>query len=135
MALNRTMVVAIWCGLLAGVTGCSRIPWRFGPELPLKESARTGRPLLVYFFKAFDSDCEQMDHTVFTAKEVQTQVREMIPVRLDAAWSRKQMEQLGVREVPAFVVVSPRGAVLRRNTGPMDIDKFLAFLVVAKLSQ
>jgi hypothetical protein len=76
-----------------------------------------------------------MERTVLRSDEILAQVREMIPVRLDATFARKRAEQLGLRQVPGFVVVAPSGEALRRGSGPMNVDQFLAFLVMARLSQ
>ncbi len=110
------------------------MPWRLGPVLPMKEAAREGRAVLVYYWQPFNNDCRQMDRTVFRSKEVLAQMRGIIPVRLDATFNRKQGERLGLRTVPSFLVLGPGGEVLRGRSGIMDVDQFLAFLTVAKLS-
>lgn len=115
--------------------GCSRVSWRLGLDRAMDVAAREDRLVLVYYAHAFNEDCERMDRTVFRSNDVLTQMRDMIPVRLDATFEKKRAAQLGLRDVPSFVVIAPNGEVLRQGSGPMDVDQFLAFLVMAKLNR
>ena len=121
--------------LLPVCSGCGGINWRLGLEQQMKTAARDGRLVLVYHHEAFNDQCERMERTVFRSPEIVRQTKDMIPVRLDAKFNRKQAARVGLRRVPSFAVLSPSGEILRRGDGPMDVDQFLAFLVVARLSQ
>ena len=120
--------------VLATVAGCSQVTWRVGLGPALKPAERENRLVLVYYWQAFNKDCQRMDRTVFRDKDVAAQIKTMIPVKLDATLERGWGDELGLRGVPSFLVISPSGEYLRRGAGLMDVDQFLAFLVVAKLS-
>ncbi|MFH0983328.1 MAG: thioredoxin family protein [Planctomycetota bacterium] len=135
MTSARRTALWVFTGALAMGGGCSRVPWRLSLDGALKTAVQEDRLVLVYYWRPFNRDCDQMERTVFRSDEVLAQVREMIPVRLDATFARKRGEQLGLRQVPGFVVLAPNGEPLRRRSGPMDMDQFLAFLVMARLSQ
>ena len=131
----RNDVLAVLLVTLAVCSGCNQVHWRAGLDQALKEGERENRLVLVYYWRAFDKDCQRMDAEVFRTEEVLDQVNEMIPVKLDATFSRTRGEQLGLREAPSFIVIAPNGEFLRRSSGVMDVDQFLAFLVVARLSR
>ena len=122
-------------GVIAFCGGCSGVHWRLGLDAAVSKAAREDRLVLVYYWQPFNADCGRMDRTVFRSEEVLAQMQGMIPVKLDATFHGKRGEQLGLREVPSFLVVGPDGAILRRGRGVMDVDQFLAFLVMAGLSR
>ena len=131
----RLAAFSALAGVIALCGGCSRVPWRLGLDASVNKAAREDRLVLVYYWRPFDADCERMGRTVFRSEEVLAQMQGMIPVRLDATFHGKRGAQLGLREVPSFLVVGPDGAILRRGRGVMDVDQFLAFLVMARLSR
>ena len=131
----RFMIVLILAGTVGLCAGCSRVTWRMELDRSLSEAAEDGRLVLVYYWKPFNSDCGRMDRTVFHSKEIAAQMKGIIPVRLDATFHSKLGEQLGMRRIPSFVVIGPKGEVIRRRSGPMDEDQFMAFLVMAKLTR
>jgi len=133
VATSKTALVLVFAATLCG--GCSRVPWRLGLDGPMRVAADEGRLALVYYWQPFNGDCQQMDRTVFRSDEVLAQMKGMMPIKLDASFHRKRAEQLGLLKVPSFLVLSPHGEPVRRRAGPMDVDQFLAFLVMAKLSQ
>ncbi len=135
MSVARLHAGLILACAIALCGGCSRVYWRLGLDRAMDVAASEDRLVLVYYARAFNEDCERMDRTVFRSNEVLTQMKDMIPVRLDATFEKKRAAQLGLREVPSFLVIAPNGEALRRGSGPMDVDQFLAFLVMAKLNR
>ena len=125
--------VLILAGVVSFCGGCSRVRWRLGLDGALRQAAREHRLVLVYYWKPFNADCRLMNRTVLRADEILAQMEGMILVKLDATFHKKQGERLGLREVPSFVVIAPNGRVLRRRSGVMGVDAFLAFLVLARL--
>lgn len=135
MGNARTGVLSFLLVVLPLCSACDQVHWRVSLDQALKKGERENRLVLVYYWQAFDKDCRRMDAEVFGTEEVLDQIKEMIPVKLDATISRTRGEQLGLREVPSFLVIGPSGEFLRRSSGVMDVDQFLAFLVVARLSR
>ncbi len=109
--------------------------WRMSLDHTMKAAARQSRLVLVSYWQPFNKDCSRMDRTVFRSDDVLEQMKNMLSVRMDATFQKKRGAELGFREAPSFMVISPYGEILRRGNGPMDIDQFLAFLVMAKLNQ
>lgn len=126
--------VLILAGVVSFCGGCSRVHWRLGLDGALRQAAREHRLVLVYYWKPFNADCGLMNRTVFQSDRILPHMEGMILVKLDATFHKKRGERLGLREVPSFVVIAPNGRVLRRRSGVMGVDAFLAFLVVARLS-
>ena len=135
MSATRQRAVSIFAGTIALCGGCSGVHWHFSLDCAMDQAAREDRLVLVYYWQPFNPDCGRMDRTVFRTDEVLAQIRGVIPVRLDATLHRKRGEQLGLREVPSFLVMTPQGELLRRRSGAMGVDRFLAFLAVAKLNR
>ncbi|GJM26528.1 MAG: hypothetical protein DHS20C16_29430 [Phycisphaerae bacterium] len=129
--MTRMLVV---CGLLI-LSGCSQIPWR--PDLggALRQASRTNRLVVVSYWSAFDSQCQEMERDVFSLQEVQDSLAETIPVRI-ASWAdRKFAESYGITKVPSFVVLGPDGRVLRILQGYVSEGRFRGMVEAAKLNQ
>jgi hypothetical protein len=135
MATLRSITASVIGLSLAASGGCGRVIWRPDLQRATQEAGRDGRMVLVYLWEAFNPACAELDRTLFRSEEVLVQMRDMIPVRLDAALQRKEARQLGLTAPPSFAVISPDGELLRRTGQPKDVDQFLAFLVLARLSQ
>ena len=117
------------------LSGCSQIPWR--PDLggALRQASRTNRLVVVAYWSAFDSQCQEMDRDVFSIQEVRDSLAETIPVRL-ASWSnRKFAESYGITKVPSFVVLGPDGRLLRILQGYVSEGRFRGMIEAAKLNQ
>ncbi|MCP4589708.1 MAG: hypothetical protein GY842_03095 [bacterium] len=135
-ALRICGVVSVTlASLLATTAGCSRVVWQPALQDPARVAQREGKLVLVYHWQALNEDCARMDRTVFRTREVCEQLKGIVPIRLDATLQRRQAEELGLSVVPAFVVISPTGEIVRYGHGPMDADRFIAFVVMARLSQ
>jgi hypothetical protein len=120
--------------LICCVSGCSGITWRTDVHAALDKAKQEGRMVVVWYWKPFNKECDQMSRTVFKSEDVIKDMQPTIPVRLHARFSRKWGEQHGVNEVPSFLAIGPDGQVLRKRVGVMDTHQFLAFLSLARLS-
>ncbi len=128
----RRLLIA--CCLLM-LTGCSGVRWR--PDLggALRQASRTNRLVVVSYWSAFNSECQEMDRDVFSLPEVKDSLSQTIPVRI-AAWSnRKFAETYGLSKTPAFVVLGPDGRLLRTLQGYVTEGRFRGMIEAARLNQ
>ncbi len=123
------------CGCLLLLAGCSGIPWR--PDLggALRQASRTNRLVVVAYWSAFDSQCQEMERDVFSLAEVRDSLSQTVPVRL-SSWSNKKFaETYGLSKTPSFVLLSPDGRLLRVFQGYMSEGRFRGMLAAARLNQ
>ena len=131
---RRQFVVpmAVW---LVSLSGCSEILWRGDLGGALRQSAKDGRLVMVYYHQFTNEACQKMNRTVFRSQDVFTTMAGTIPVRLDALLHRKWARGLGISRPPAFVMYDPQGQVLRIRQGFMDEAQFRGFIVAGKLNR
>ena len=122
-------------GLLVLMGGCSEIIWRGDLAGAQRQAGRDGRLVVVYYGSFLDHDCQKMDERVFSSFDVIDTMAGTIPVRLEAAWHRRWAEQLGIRQIPSFVIYGSDDRVISIRQGAMNEPQFRAFIVAGKLNQ
>lgn len=120
--------------LIVLLSGCSPIIWRGDLRGAMSQAATENRMVVVWYWKPFNPACDLMERTVFRSEDVVKDMQGVIPVRLHATFSKRWAKQNEITEVPSFLAIGPEGQVLRRRSGPMNTDQFLAFLSLARLS-
>ncbi|MFQ5491019.1 MAG: hypothetical protein ACE5GE_09885 [Phycisphaerae bacterium] len=127
--------VLAFLGLLMPLGGCGEIIWRGDLAGAQRQASRDGRLVVVYYSALLNRDCQIMDSRVFLNGDVIKTLAGTIPVRLEAAWHRRWADQLGIRQIPSFVIYGQDGKAIRIRQGPMDEAQFRAFIVAGKLNR
>ena len=136
------------CAALAQV---SEVPDWFAEsflEFPqdVKEAARDGKRLMLYFWQDGCPSCRRMKETTFADRaSVEETRRHFVPVALnvygerEAQWTdgrtmreKELARELGVRGTPTLLFLDERGAVVVRRVGYLPPERFGATLAEAK---
>lgn len=91
--------------------------WRTDYAAALRESAQTGKPVLIDFSASWCPPCQVMKHEVWPDAQLTQEVeRNFIPLMLDVdvAQSREPAQRYQISSIPQMLVVDSKGAVVRR---------------------
>lgn len=127
----RTAVLGL---ILCAASGCSAPLWR--PDLggAMRLAAQRNQVVIVQLYSPFNADCWRMADEVFTDPDVQNSLRSVIPVRINALWDGGFRRDHGLTVIPSFIAFGPDQTELRRKIGYLDVDQFLAFVELSKLT-
>jgi thiol-disulfide isomerase/thioredoxin len=96
------------------------------------EAKKINKPVFVDVSASWCKPCRMMDRAVFPDDSVRQILQERyIPVRVDGddTTSGKLIrDRYSVRAYPTFLILSPAGGMIRRETGFQARDEFLAWL-------
>ncbi len=96
----------------------------------LKQAQDAKRPILIQFTAPQCVACKRMDETTLADPEVKRRTGQFAAAQLgvehDDAWAL--FFELGLKQTPAFVILSPQGQVRARLEGVQDRGAFLSFL-------
>lgn len=109
-------------------TGCT-IGWETDFERGIQRANQTRRPALVHFYSPLDEACREMENEVFSNQDIQAKLEQYVKVRLDYGWNEELAKELGVFNVPAFLVFRPDGSLAAFRVGKMNTDQFNVFLI------
>jgi thiol-disulfide isomerase/thioredoxin/YHS domain-containing protein len=94
------------------------IAWSEDVEASLQHAAAAGRPVLMEFTADWCVYCKRMEKTTFTDPAVAARVAEkFIAVRVDADKHKDLVSELGIKGLPAILIVSPELQILERISG------------------
>lgn len=87
-----------------------QIDWKPDLESALAEAKKSGRPVLLHFFKADSTACERMAKATFgDAATAAFSAKTFVHARLDVAQAEALALKHGVTEMPYSVLLSPAG--------------------------
>ena len=107
------------------------VQWRLDYGAARREAAAHKRPLVLVFSAESCPWCRQMERTTLRDPEVVGVLnRRSVPVKVaaDDARNGPLVSGLGLRGLPAVVLVAPGGQVLATREGFLDAAGFLALL-------
>ena len=104
------------------------VPWRDDFAAAGDEARRGGKPVFAYFTAVWCGPCQSLKHTTWADKDVETALRDYVPVKVDVDRRPDLAEQYNVRGVPAFFVLGDDGRPLRQADGALPPEAFLAWL-------
>ncbi|MCH8147628.1 MAG: thioredoxin family protein [Planctomycetes bacterium] len=94
----------------------------------LRESSKSGHPVLVAFYMPGCTPCRIMDRTVLSHADVKRTLQDFVPVRLDATVRTDLARRYEVQFTPTFAVVDSHGRLLSKCEGTLTIEEFVQFL-------
>jgi thioredoxin-related protein len=112
-----------------GSVSAQEVQWRHDYAAARKESAATGRPLLLDFGSDNCVWCQRLDASTFRNPKVIALLNEQfIPVKLDGNREEPLTQALNVTGFPTLVLAAPDGRVLGRKDGYLDAAGMTAML-------
>src|ERR1044071_5357491 len=87
--------------LLAGLTGCSGIPWENDYAAGIQRAAQLRRRALIQFCNAMSPECRQMGGEDMHDPDVQRLMANFVPIRVDTAMNKQLTDEFGVQRVPS----------------------------------
>ena len=95
-----------------------QVQWMQNYEHAIAESRRTGRPMLIKVSASWCQYCERMQRETYADPAVTRDIRgSYIPVALDGDRDRRLIEALGVKTLPATLIVTPDLRIVDRVEG------------------
>jgi len=145
------VALALACAGLAAHAQTSEVPDWFAEsflEFPqdVKEAARDGKRLMLYFWQDGCSSCRRMKETTFADRAIVEETRRhFVPVALnvygerEAQWTdgrtmreKALARELNIRGTPTLLFLDEKGAVVVRQVGYLPPERFIATLGEAK---
>jgi thioredoxin-related protein/YHS domain-containing protein len=128
-------IAAIFCSSV----GAAEIPWSTNIEDSLHRAAANGQPVLMEFTADWCVFCKKMEKNTFPNPEVTQRISSnFVAVRIDADQDKALVKDLGIKGLPAILIVSPDLKVIKRISGfqtPEALIKQLDEVTAARPSQ
>ncbi len=118
--LNRRLTIFV---LAAAMIVCqcgsaAEILWSTNIEDALQRAAASGQPVLLEFTADWCKFCQKMEKNTFTNTHVSERIsRDFVAVRVDADQNKDLVKDLGIKGLPAILIVSPDLKVIERISG------------------
>ena len=107
--------------------------WRHSYVEAEAEARELKRPLLLHFHASWCGPCRQMDADVLNTGEVKRILLErVIGVKVDLDQHPELAEKYGVESIPADVIITPEGKVIKKSVGFQQRDQYVAALLGAE---
>lgn len=95
-----------------------QVNWLTNYEDAIAQSRRTGRPMLIRVSATWCQYCDRMKAETFADRDVIRDIRNgYVPVSLDGDRDRRLIQALGVRTLPAVLIVTPDLRIMEREEG------------------
>ena len=105
-----------------------RIPWRTDVSTAVADGAREKKPVLLYFTASWCEPCQRMKGATWSDARVESALKSYVPVKVDIDREQTTAQAYQVDAVPTFVVLDGDGKTVKRATGLMPADEFLAWI-------
>ncbi len=108
------VIVAMCCSSV----GAAEIPWSTNLEDSLHRAAANGQPVLMEFTADWCVFCKKMEKNTFPNPQVTQRISSnFVAVRVDADQNKDLVKDLGIKGLPAILIVSPDMKVIKRISG------------------
>jgi len=113
------LVVAVPALTLSSVVEATDdVAWSTNIEGSLREAAAAGKPVLLEFTASWCVYCKRMEKTTLTDPAVAARIAEhFVAVRVDADKHKDLVSELGIKGLPAILIVSPDLQIIERISG------------------
>jgi thiol-disulfide isomerase/thioredoxin len=135
----RRLVVALAVVCLAAGTAVGAqngkkagIPWGTSFETAQKQSAKSGKVIMIDFFATWCGPCKQMMKTTYVDSKVISAAKSFQPVLIDIDKQPKLAEKYGIEAIPTVVFTDASGKVLRKEVGFHDAGQLLEIMEAVK---
>lgn len=119
-SFNRKLsgvIIAIAATFCSSV-GAAEIPWSTNIEDSLHRAASNGQPVLMEFTADWCVFCKKMEKNTFPNPQVTQKISSnFVAVRVDADQNKGLVKDLGIKGLPAILIVSPDLKVIKRISG------------------
>jgi thioredoxin-related protein/YHS domain-containing protein len=101
-----------------GSVNAAEIPWSTNIEDSLHRAATNGQPVLMEFTADWCVFCKKMEKNTFPNPQVTQKISSnFVAVRVDADQNKDLVKDLGIKGLPAILIVSPDLKVIKRISG------------------
>ncbi len=99
--------------------------WQSNLEQAKQEAAQTNRLVLVHFWAPWCGPCRRLDREVFSRPAVAEAVSaNYVTVKVNVDENRALANSYGIRGIPADVIVTPNGQVVKSLQSPATPDQY-----------
>ncbi len=122
--------------LISCVFGCWQtesfaqdISWRSDSDSAIREAANSNKFVLYHFCADWCRPCQHLDTFVFSSPTViQAVEHHVVPVKVDVDLHPELVKQYGISGIPADVIITPSGRIVKQRTSPNDADGYADML-------
>src|SRR5688572_16494609 len=104
------------------------VPWRSDLAAAREEGRRANKPVFAYFTAEWCGPCQSMKGTTWADADVETALRDFIPVKIDIDQHKDLAEAYAIDAVPTFAVLDEEGRVLKTTSGALRAADFIRWL-------
>src|SRR3954468_11974320 len=108
--------------------GDERIPWRTDFAAASAESAKTKKPLFLYFTAEWCGPCQSLKHTTWADADVEKALSNFIPVKIDIDQHPDLSRRYPSDGIPHFVIAKSDGSAIRETVGAYPAREFIEWL-------
>ena len=94
----------------------------------LERAKRENKDVVLFFHSDWCGWCKKMEKETLNDVEVKKKLSNYLFYRVDVDKYKKLIKEYRVGSVPAYILISKEGKIIRRGTGYLTPEEFLRFL-------